>query len=70
MRAYADNMHRAKESRITISDSVLIKHDKNKGKGEPLFDPKPLLVTKQNGTMLTDERNEVITRNVITEAAR
>ena len=64
MKTYADKRHRAKEARITIGDSVLVKYDNNKHKGEPPFDPKPLLVTKQNSTMLTAKQNEkVITRN-------
>ncbi len=48
MKEYADNRHKAKESNLTVGDSVLIK-TQNKTKADPPFDPKPLVVTEQNG---------------------
>ena len=63
MKEYADKRHRARESHITIGDPVLVKVN-NKTKADPPFEPKPLFVTKQNGTMLTAECNgREITRN-------
>lgn len=61
---YTDAKRRARNSDIAIGNKVIVKQQR-KNKFTSPFDPKPLTVTKINGTMVTAERKDYsITRNV------
>ena len=63
MKLFADNKSYVKPCNIQIGDSVLVKNNPDKAKQYP-YNPKPLIVRKKNGTMITAERdNTSITRN-------
>jgi hypothetical protein len=65
-KTYVDKKRRAcaREPRISVGDKVLVRQQ-YRNKLTSLFDPKPLVVTKVNGTMLTASREDyLVTRNV------
>ena len=63
-KAYFDTKRRARHSNTALGTRVLVKQQ-YRNKVTSSFDPKPLIVTKVNGTMVTAERNDyVITRNI------
>ena len=64
MKRHADERNHAKIPNLSIGDPMLIKVDSQKKKADPLFDPKPLVVTNWNGSIVTAERNgKTVTRN-------
>jgi len=64
MKNYADKRNQAKVPNLSIGDPVLMKMDRQKNKADPPFDPKPLIVTHRNGSMITAERRgKRVTRN-------
>ena len=59
-----DKKRRAREPQISVGDTVLVRQQ-YRNKLTSLFDPKPLVVTAVNGTMLTASREGyLVTRNV------
>ncbi|XP_014662077.1 PREDICTED: uncharacterized protein K02A2.6-like [Priapulus caudatus] len=63
MKVYADRKAYVRESGIKIGEPVLMKRERMR-KSEPPFDPKPLIVTKRNGSMVTAEcHGKTVTRN-------
>lgn len=62
-KTYVDKKRRAREP-ISVGDKVLVRQQ-YRNKLTSLFDPKPLVVTKVNGTMITASREDyLVTRNV------
>ena len=63
-KTYIDKKRRAREPQISVGDTVLVRQQ-YRNKPTSLFDPKPLVVTAVNGTMLTASREDyLVTRNV------
>ena len=63
-KVYTDTKRRARNSEISIGSNVIVKQER-RNKLTSRFDPKPLTVTKVNGTIVTAERKDYsITRNV------
>ena len=63
-KTYVDKKRRAREPQISVGDKVLVRQQ-YRNKLTSLFDPKPLVVIKVNGTMLTASREDyLVTRNV------
>ena len=54
-KVYTDTKRRARNSEISIGSNVIVKQER-RNKLTSRFDPKPLTVTKVNGTMVTAER--------------
>ena len=60
---YADKKSNVRPSKLKVGDSVLVEKPR-KCKSDPYYDPRPYVVTKRNGNMITAEReNHVVTRN-------
>ena len=55
-KTYVDKKRKAIEPQISVGDTVLVRQQ-NRNK---LFDPKPLVVTVVNGTMLTASREDYL----------
>ena len=63
MKEYADRRRQSKTTTMNIGDYVLVRQQKH-NKFTPIFDPKPLRITKVKGTTITAERpGFAITRN-------
>ena len=63
MKSYADQKHKAKESKLKEGDVVLVKTPKENKLSTP-FSAKPYVITSKNGTQITAENNShTITRN-------
>ena len=59
-KTYVDKkMRRAREPQISVGDTVLVRQQ-YRNKLTSLFDPKPLVVTAVNGTMLTASREDYL----------
>ena len=64
MKANADRVKNAKESKKFIGDTVLVRQRKH-NKFSTRYDPKPYRITRINGTMVTASRpGHSITRNI------
>ena len=63
IKKYADKKSNVRPCKIEVGDSVLVKKTR-KCKSDPYYDPRPYVVTKRKGNMITAEREDhVITRN-------